>query len=208
MRRDAAETRDRLLAAAEQLFAIRGVYRTTLREITQAAGQRNTSAVSYHFGSRTGLLEELLLRHAGPLDEQRGVILAGLDPDPDTRALVGVLLRPLLGCLDDPSGRNYLRIVAQLSDQFAQWRDEAPYTGPNLRTVLDDLERRPVECAPAARRERLIALMMLLTSVMAERARQIDDDASLPIDGPGFEANLHDVLVGIVEAPASMPSVA
>ncbi|MDH3708120.1 MAG: hypothetical protein OES57_18800, partial [Acidimicrobiia bacterium] len=180
---------------------------TTLREITEAAGQRNASAVSYHFGSRAGLLEELLLRRGAPLDAQRGEVLAGLGPEPGTRQLVGVLLTPLLGCLDSPSGRNYLRIVAQLSHQFAQWRDETPFTGPNLEAVLDDLEHRPPGCPPAARRERLIALMMLLSSVMAERARQIDDAAPLPIDGHGFEANLADMLVGIVEAPASVPSI-
>ena len=38
---------------------------------------------------------------------------------------------------DRDGGRAYLRIVAQLSDQFAQWRDETPFTGPNLDVVLD-----------------------------------------------------------------------
>ena len=56
MPRDASDTRARLLAEAERLFAIRGVHETTTREITEAAGQRNVSAVTYHFGSRDALL--------------------------------------------------------------------------------------------------------------------------------------------------------
>ena len=204
MRRDTAETRTRLLVSAERLFATRGIFRTTIREITEAAGQRNTSAVSYHFGSRGGLLEELLAQRGGPLDEQRGERLAAVGVDPSTRELIGVLLTPLIGCLGSQEGRDYLRIVAQLTGQFAQWRDEGPQTGPNLRLVLAELEHRPSGCPPEACGERLIALMMLLTAVMAERARQVDSGRPLPIDPVAFEENLLDMLVGIIEAPVAV----
>ncbi|MGI9600299.1 MAG: TetR/AcrR family transcriptional regulator [Acidimicrobiales bacterium] len=205
MRRDTAQTRDRLLVAAQRLFATRGIFRTTIREITEEAGQRNTSAVSYHFGSRGGLLEALLVQRGVPLDHERGELLTLVGPDPTTRELLAVLLTPLIGCLDTHEGRCYLRIVVQLTGQFAQWRDEAPMTGPNLRLVLAELEHRPVAASTEARDERLIALIMLLTTVMAERARQIDDGGPLPIDEWQFEANLLDMLVGIVDAPATAP---
>ena len=67
--------------------------------------------------------------------------------------------------------------------------------------VLDELEHRAVAGSSAARGERLIALMMLMTTVMAERARQIDEGEPLALDGEEFEANLLDMLVGLVEAP-------
>ena len=54
----AVATRDRLLDEAERLFARGGVQGVTTREITEAAQQRNTSAVTYHFRSRQGLLLE------------------------------------------------------------------------------------------------------------------------------------------------------
>ena len=54
MPRDATATNERLLREAERLFARRGLYQVTVREITEAAGQRNVSALNYHFGSREG----------------------------------------------------------------------------------------------------------------------------------------------------------
>jgi len=48
--RDATGTRERLLAEARRLFATQGVFQTTSREIVEAAGQRNVSALTYNFG--------------------------------------------------------------------------------------------------------------------------------------------------------------
>jgi len=43
--------KDRLLAEAEALFAVKGFYGTSIREITGAAGC-NASAINYYFGSK------------------------------------------------------------------------------------------------------------------------------------------------------------
>lgn len=51
--------RERLLDAAEQLFAIQGFAGTTTREITDTAGT-STGAIFYHFSSKEGLLEALV----------------------------------------------------------------------------------------------------------------------------------------------------
>jgi AcrR family transcriptional regulator len=53
-RKDALETRQRLLAAAAEVFAERGFWETTHAEICQKA-QANTAAVNYHFGSKENL---------------------------------------------------------------------------------------------------------------------------------------------------------
>lgn len=205
MPRDSAATRARLLTAAEQLFATRGIFRTTLREITDAAGQRNASAVSYHFGSRNGLLEAVLIQGGTPLDHQRGHLLEAVDGVPSTRDLVGVLVTPLIGCLDEQSGRYYLRIVAQLTGRFAQWRTDGPLTGVNLLRVLAELEARAGGDTAAARGERLVAMMMLLTSVMAERSRLLDAGGTMALEPSAFEGNLSDMVVALLEAPASAP---
>ena len=47
----AVATRERLLDEAERLFARGGVQGVTTRQITEAAEQRNASAVTYHFRS-------------------------------------------------------------------------------------------------------------------------------------------------------------
>jgi AcrR family transcriptional regulator len=53
------ETRERLLKAAERLFADRGFKKVTVREICRAA-RANVSAVNYHFGDKLGLYREVL----------------------------------------------------------------------------------------------------------------------------------------------------
>lgn len=53
------ETRARLLAAAEQLFADRGFRKVTVRDICRAA-RANVAAVNYHFGDKLGLYREVL----------------------------------------------------------------------------------------------------------------------------------------------------
>ena len=57
---DCGATANRLILAAEAEFARAGIQGASLRRINALAGQRNTSAVRYHFGSREGLLEALI----------------------------------------------------------------------------------------------------------------------------------------------------
>jgi aminoglycoside phosphotransferase (APT) family kinase protein len=68
-----------LLAAAERLFADEGIDGPSLREITRAAGQRNTSALQYHFGDRDELLRAVLERHLRSVDTNRSALLDQLD---------------------------------------------------------------------------------------------------------------------------------
>ncbi len=196
----AVTTRDRLLDEAERLFARGGVQGVTTREITEAAEQRNTSAVSYHFRSRQGLLLEILARRGGPIDEERGRLRSLLGDTPDVRELVACLVRPYADLLDAEPGRSYLRIVAQLRGRFAAWRLESDAaTTVHLAAVLDEIERRPA--APAAiRRERVLALIILLTGSTAERARRLDADEPVELDHGAYVDNLIDLCTALVSA--------
>jgi AcrR family transcriptional regulator len=62
------ETRVRLLAAAERLFAARGFRKVTVRAICRAA-HANVAAVNYHFGDKLGLYREVL---QSAIDRVRG----------------------------------------------------------------------------------------------------------------------------------------
>ena len=64
------DTRERILDAAEALFAERGSSATSMRSITKAAGV-NLAAVNYHFGSKLGLLRAVIERRVGPANEER-----------------------------------------------------------------------------------------------------------------------------------------
>jgi TetR/AcrR family transcriptional regulator, regulator of cefoperazone and chloramphenicol sensitivity len=92
------ETRERLLKAAQRLFAARGFKDVTVREICHEA-RANVAAVNYHFGDKLGLYRETMqvaidaMREATEAARRAG---EGLAPDAQLRAYVGLFLRRLL----------------------------------------------------------------------------------------------------------------
>ena len=202
MPRDATATRLSLLREAERLFARQGLYQVPTREIVQAAGQRNSSALNYHFGSRSGVLDAILSLHGDPTDIKRGELLALVGPEGSTRDLVAALVVPYAAHLATEEGRDYLRIVPQLSSKFSLWNQGSPGTGEQLIAILSILEARPRSLSPEIRQERIVALIMLMTLAMSERARVLEQGPVVNLDEPAFLSNLTDVLVGILEAPS------
>ena len=91
-----AAGRLRLLAAAEQLFATRGLG-VPNREIVVAAGQHNRSAITYHFASRGGLIDAVREQHETPIAQHRQHLIARLPPagDRTTRQLIEAYIQPL-----------------------------------------------------------------------------------------------------------------
>ncbi len=65
-----ADTKERILNAAEHLFAERGVDGSSLRAVTREA-EVNLAAVHYHFGSKEGLLEAVMARRLEPVNQDR-----------------------------------------------------------------------------------------------------------------------------------------
>jgi AcrR family transcriptional regulator len=110
------DTRTRIMRAAEQLFAARGIEGVSLREINRAAGQSNTGAVQYHFGDREGLVRGVIERHRSDTEPRRHALLDQYEEAavPDVRALAAALVLPLAAKLADPDGgRAYLQIAAE-----------------------------------------------------------------------------------------------
>lgn len=60
-----SDTVDRILDAAEELFAERGFAETSLRMITSKANV-NLAAVNYHFGSKKALIHAVFARFLTP----------------------------------------------------------------------------------------------------------------------------------------------
>ncbi len=201
MPRDATETRSRLIAEAERLFADQGIWRVRVQDIVAAAGQRNPSALSYHFGSRQGVLDSILRDHGEPIDQERGEVWAELGDD-RTSALIEALIRPLIRRLPTASGRCYLRIVAQLSAEFARWDLDPTHVPANLNAILRLLRDRALAGDKAQRDERVLAMIQLMTASLAERARRIEAGEPLDTHEDVYAANLVDMLTGIIEAPA------
>jgi len=102
------ETKHKILDTAERLIAEQGYAATSLRHIIAEAGV-NLAAIHYHFGSKEELLDEVILRKAEPMNQER---LARLDQaemeaapkPPAVKAILAAFLRPMAEMADrDPS---------------------------------------------------------------------------------------------------------
>jgi TetR/AcrR family transcriptional regulator, regulator of cefoperazone and chloramphenicol sensitivity len=94
VRSDGAETRLHILQVAGQLFAAKGFERTTSREICSAAGS-NLAAVNYHFGSRDGLYEAVLVEAHGQIvgiDDLESISRSGASPEAKIRELIALIV--------------------------------------------------------------------------------------------------------------------
>ena len=63
-------TRNRILSAAEHLFTTRGFAGVTMREVARRAGT-NVASAHYHFGSKEGLIIEMLRHRIAPINAER-----------------------------------------------------------------------------------------------------------------------------------------
>jgi AcrR family transcriptional regulator len=75
--------RTRIREAALDLFGRQGVQATTTREILEAAGMKNPSAITYHFGSKAGLFDDLaseVITGAWPLIQLQVDLARGRTP--------------------------------------------------------------------------------------------------------------------------------
>ena len=66
----ATTTKDRILDSAQDLIGDQGYSATSVRDIISKAGV-NLAAVHYHFGSKEDLLDAVIARKAGPVNDER-----------------------------------------------------------------------------------------------------------------------------------------
>lgn len=130
LRSDGMETRARLKAAAQRLFAQRGVDGVSVQEIVSEAGQRNNGSIHYHFGSKRNLLKELVLDGANIINGLRENMVDRLEAENaiTIRSMVEALALPLLMLSEQTGQKTYIRMIANL-----QTNDRA-----FLRTALGD----------------------------------------------------------------------
>ena len=203
MPRDSSDTRDDLVNAAERLFAEHGVYEATVRDITKLAGQRNPSVIHYHFGSVGGLRVFILKKHGEPMDAERCRRVAKAGANPTTRELIECLVVPYGNALLDPSGRNYVRIVAQFSGQFHQWQSGADVSAPHLQSTLTAIRDAQTHLPPAVRNSRMIGALALMTGVVAGRAIVLHKGGKPKLSHKAFLDDLTTMIAACIQAPQS-----
>jgi AcrR family transcriptional regulator len=196
------DTRSQLISAAERLFAERGVDGVSLNEINRDAGQRNASALQYHFSDRAGLLKAVIDKHGPDVDARRDVLLqqyrdAG---QADLRALAAALVLPVAAKLSDPDGgREFLRIFAELVNrpdpQFDVLMNEAIGVGIlTWRECVDPLlSRESVEIFHT----RFAAIRFTHVELAARAAARPRADDRL------FTSRLIDLVAAVLATPVS-----
>src|SRR3989442_10357534 len=88
-------TRELILTTAERMFAERGVNAVSNRQVSEAAGQGNNTAVGYHFGTKADLVRAIVRKHATGIEEIRARLLAGIGDSTDVRDWVDCVVRPI-----------------------------------------------------------------------------------------------------------------
>ena len=202
-------TKNALMRAAEKLIAEGGMENLSIREIVAVAGQKNESALQYHFKNLTGLLDAIHTERSEQVQSKRAVSLAAVlekSSEPSLRQLCTLMVEPTFQLArSDVDFRRYtkafghelaisdtspLRAVSSKGGGGASGQQ----TGALLRKVLPHLDEEDY-------RRRMEAAIMLCSASMYHQARQ--KNAFRGHQSDLFLHNLIDALVGLLSAPVS-----
>lgn len=207
-------TREHILDVAERLWGERGVEGVSLREIRIAAGQRNSSALQFHFGGRDGLLRALSERHLPRVATLQEGLYGALVADGrhhDVAELVEVLMRPHAEYLRrGPSERAWVKVCAELAARpdvaLADVLSEAPAIALHVGATVH--EHLAASMGPDLALERIMAVTSACNHLCADRARA-EDAAGLDPGGvrpllpfDDWLGNYLDMAVAAMFAPA------
>jgi AcrR family transcriptional regulator len=196
-----ADTRESLIAAAEELFAANGIQAVSLREIVRASGARNTNALQYHFGDRAGLVRAVLEKHHLDVDTRRHAMLDAYEAegDPDLYALARALVQPLAAKLaDEDGGGAYLQILAELMNRSQPALDPAVFDDPEDSMFRWRALVAPLLSEDALRLHRRFVAFRFAVVELARRA-----DGAPHTDDRLFVSHLVDLVAALLAAPPS-----
>lgn len=212
VRSDTSETRLALIHAAERLFAEQGLQRTSLRQINQEAGQRNESAIHYHFGSREAVIAAILDLRTKPVNEERLRMLnaardAAAGAPLSSLALAEVFVLPLArSIIAAPGGNHYARFLTQLYLDHGSWKR---FSGRAHDTALvqglAELARSKPYLPRPVLNQRFVAATGMLNQMLAivEAVMQTKRPREATLEADVRIANIIDLIVGIFDAPVS-----
>ncbi|MFI6675643.1 TetR/AcrR family transcriptional regulator [Kribbella sp. NPDC050470] len=200
-------TRELILSTAERLFAEHGVHEVSNRQISEAAGQGNNTAVGYHFGTKADLVRAIVRKHSEPIEARRRELLAELGRDADVRDWVTCLVRSAtdhMGSLGNPSW--LARFSAQLmtDPSLRQIQIEESVTSPTLRQILDGLNECLADLPVPVRMERGDMARHLIIQMTAEFERaQAEGTPTARATWQEMADGLIDGIVGLWTAPVT-----
>lgn len=189
-------SRELILLTAERLFAENGISAVSNRQVSEAAGQGNNSAVGYHFGTKLELVKAISTWHGRRIEERRQSALARLQNPKEVRSWVACMVRPVtehLDSLEQPT--RFARFGAQLmtDPQFRRVLQEQALEAPSLHQILDGLNRCLPEMPPEVRDEREDMARQLTVHICSERERALAEGTRTP------RASWSDAATGLID---------
>ncbi len=148
-------TKDRILGAAEELFAQYGFGGTSLRQVTSRADV-NIAAVNYHFGSKENLINEVFRRRMDEMSSQRLAMLeqARSAHPGELRPVLAAFIEPALALARDRQGGvAFIRVIARA---YAEKNDGLrKFLSDQYGHVLREFARAIADCVPHLDKEQL-----------------------------------------------------
>lgn len=150
------ESRERILDAAEALFAQSGFEAVTMRQIAKASDV-DTALIHYYFGTKAGVIDAVLERRATEVNERRRQSLDAYAADHAGRmtgpGVVRAYLEPTFSFILDgtPGHRHYGALIARLNSAPVPeelGHDSSPFDAVTQRFVDLLAEVRP-DCETA-----------------------------------------------------------
>ena len=128
-------TKNKILDAAESLFADKGFNGTSLREITSQA-EVNLAAVNYHFGSKKELIKAVMSRYMNELSPRLEIALTQVceQDSPSLIEVFSAFIDPLLSLneIKNNGTSNFLQLLGRGytdSQGFLRWFLTTQYPG-------------------------------------------------------------------------------
>jgi len=165
-------TKDRILGAAEELFAQHGFAGTSLRQVTGLA-EVNIAAVNYHFGSKENLVNEVFRRRMDGMTARRLEQLesAAREHPGELEPVLAAFIEPALALAQDRNGgAAFVRVIARA---YAEHNENLRrFLSEHYGHVLREFGKALSACLPGLDKEtlywRLDFLSGSLTYAMAE----------------------------------------
>lgn len=206
------DARSRIREVALDRFGRQGVRETSTRQILKAAGMKNPSAITYHFGSKAKLVENLvseLIDHEAPV--LRGQIELAAQPEPPTVAAwtaiavdsASRLISTERGCLLARMWSEYHNALHP--DVFEEFLS----SGSELATDwLAAVARTFTELPPRMAVTRNLIMLRTIEWMITRRAGRMltgKPSPAMRIDDPeSFRHLMLDVSLGILSAPSTV----
>lgn len=214
--RQQADTRERILDAAEELFTLYGFDGTSTRMITSRAGV-NLASVNYHFGSKEALIQEVFRRRLTWLNHERLRVLdqlereaggAPLKPHLIVEAFFGVALR--MAADEKHGGHTFMRLLGRTYSEPSEFI--RTFLAEEYEAVVERFKAALFKALPDVPREEILWRFHFMLGAMAYAISGIDalkllTDCQLDENDPGALARrLMPFLIGGLRAPLPEPA--